>query len=123
MLTFALRVALWRVRRVWATNEARPVEHHGDQLELQLYPDEPWGGRSPRVLTRGWIGLFSKRERGGTSAFLDPEQLVLWPPNPGTRDKKRRRISAGAPSLLPLPLKPKASRSGFHKGGYHGETT
>ncbi len=75
---------------------------NGDQLELRLFPGEPWDGRSPRALTRVGVGFILK-PGGGESGdvFVDPEQYDLWPPDlrPG---KKAPRIYLGAPLLQDL---------------------
>jgi len=74
----------------------------GDQLELELgLPSVqiPWGGQSPRSLTRVQRGLFLKRERRKDDRFFaDPNQLGLFP-----EAKRGRRRYGGAPLLLPLP--------------------
>ena len=59
----------------------------GDQLELSfaqwcvIYPRDPWGGRSPRDLTRGH-GLFILNPQGKKSVsepMRDENQYDLWP--------------------------------------------
>jgi len=70
------------------------------QLELDLgLVDLPWGGRSPRSLTRSAKALFLKRERQKDDRFfVDPDQLDLF------REAKAGPPQyEGAPSLLPLP--------------------
>jgi len=76
----------------------------GDQFELDLYPGEPWNGRSPRVLTRVGEGLFLRPEppRHEVIHVCDPNQLDLWREKGHTAKKAPRRGSRGAPSLLPL---------------------
>jgi len=73
-----------------------------EQLELGLWPGEPWNGRSPRVLTRGHLALiFNARAAEARAFFYDPFQLPLWP-----TEKRAPRRRLGAPSastLLPLP--------------------
>ena len=60
---------------------------------------EPWGGQSPRDLTREGkrrilkAGAVEKHERFGFG-----EQLELWP-----ELTRRGPVYDGAPSLLPLP--------------------
>ena len=78
---------------------------NSEQLELRLYEEfaggvEPWGGRSPRVLTRCSERLFLRRkaEKSVSDLFLDERQYDLWLPN----KKAPRESSRGAPSLLPL---------------------
>ncbi len=72
------------------------------QLELALHDERkavPWGGRSPRSLTRVQKALFLKRERQkGDRFFVDPSQIDMWLAAP-----RAPRIYRGAPSLLPLP--------------------
>ena len=70
----------------------------GDQLVLALdWGSEPWEGRSPRGLTKGFIPLFlrqappKKRERRREC----PEQLALFEGGKG-----RRGFSPAAPLLL-----------------------
>ncbi len=59
-----------------------------DQLELGLgegflvgASSLPWGGRSPRALTRAH-GMFILKAQAGksVSVFVDPEQCDLWLP-------------------------------------------
>jgi len=72
-----------------------------EQLELNLFPGVPWNGRSPRVLTRGHLGLILKAKLGGESRFFaDANQLELF--ERGAR-KARSPLSEGASPLLPLP--------------------
>jgi len=72
------------------------------QTELALGDAQvqvPWGGQSPRELTRVGIGLFSKRERGEDDRFfVDPRQVDLF-----RAAMKGSPEYRGAPSLLPLP--------------------
>jgi len=74
----------------------------GDQLELGLFSEEPWRGLSPRVLTRGHLGLIFKT-RGVKDAcdFLDPDQLDFWPTE--IVRTGRPPDSPGAVPLWPLP--------------------
>jgi len=79
-----------------------PVINVGDQLEMTLFPGEPWEGRSPRGLTRVGLGLiFKALAVESASDYVDPLQLDLFP-------RRRQRTiysgSAGAPTLLPLPF-------------------
>ena len=76
-----------------------------EQLELGLFAGVPWEGRSPRVLTRGSMGLILKPEAAKARAtFVDPDQIEMFP-----RRKAPRRYnppvgrSSGAFSLLLLP--------------------
>ncbi len=75
----------------------------GDQLELDLFPGEPWSGLSPRVLTRGNKLLYLRPEPPGHEVACDPAQLELWPIHRPSRKKGHyRRTSVMAPLLLPL---------------------
>jgi len=49
------------------------------QLRLPLAWAEPWDGLSPRVLTKGFIPLFSRQKPPRHEVYLDPDQLDLWP--------------------------------------------
>jgi len=72
----------------------------GEQLELELFPGEPWSGRSPRVLTRGHLGFIFTARAEGARVILDPLQLDLFP-----RRRQRLKFRArSAPTLLPLPF-------------------
>jgi len=76
------------------------VPHDGDQLRLDLpgVCDLPWGGLSPRVLTRGYNLLSLRPEPPAVSAVVqDPDQLELFE---AVAEVER---SEGAPTLLPLP--------------------
>jgi len=81
------------------------VSHDGDQLELGLGEEFlvgaaslPWGGRSPRALTRGYERFNLKAQaKKSASDFVDPEQYDFWLPV-----KKAPRVYRGAPLLLPL---------------------
>ncbi len=76
----------------------------GDQLELGLFVNEPWEGKSPRGLTRGHLGIiFNPRgEKKDACGRLQPSQLLLWP---AKKDPELRleRGSFTAETLLPLP--------------------
>ncbi len=76
-------------------------ELHGDQLLLDLFRGEPWGGRSPRALTRGRLGLiFKAQAQTSVSDFVsDENQVDLWP----GLSNNPRPIYDGACPLLPLP--------------------
>ncbi len=76
----------------------------GEQLELELFVNEPWKGRSPRALTRGHLGIILKPQ--GVRArvlFCDREQLELFPLVGRSARITRRAASPSAPTLLPLP--------------------
>ena len=71
-----------------------------EQLELGLFPGEPWSGKSPRALTRGRLGLiFRARADRARVMRPDPLQLELFP-----RRRQRLNLVGGAPTLLPLPF-------------------
>ena len=73
-----------------------------NSTQLDMWPSEvvalPWGGRSPRSLTRAAKALFFKRERQKNDRFfVDPDQYDLFRAAiPG------RPQYGGAPTLLPL---------------------
>ncbi len=77
----------------------------GEQLELQLEGDVlvdprrlPWGGRSPRALTRVALrGILKAQADKSVSNFVDPEQYDLWLPI-----KKAPWQYEGAPLLRSL---------------------
>ena len=70
------------------------------QLELDLFPGEPWQGHSPRALTRGALGLIFKAQAvKSASAVFDVTQLDFFP----RRRQRLKRKSRTAPTLLPLP--------------------
>ncbi len=71
-----------------------------DQLELGLWKDQPWAGKSPRSLTRAFIPLFLRQKPPSHEVFFDPEQLELWPIDRPHREKSPRRAAAGASLLL-----------------------
>ena len=96
MLKISLSRTFWRAPPTISV----AVEQH----ELDLFPDEPWGGVSPRGLTRGHLGFIFKPEAQKHARFFDPEQIELFPRRRSTRTRNIRRIpSAGAVTLLPLP--------------------
>ena len=76
----------------------------GEQLELWGFLEEtgcssrePWGGRSPRALTRGYKRFILKAQAAKSMGdFVDPEQYDLWLPI-----KKAPWIYQGAPLLFP----------------------
>ena len=65
--------------------------------QFDLWPEWlaglPWGGRSPRGLTRGAKVLYSRREPGGMSSLPDPLQCEMF-----IRHQARRYV--GAPLLV-----------------------
>jgi len=76
----------------------------GDQFELGLFAEEPWEGRSPRVLTRGHLGLIFKPQGGEALADrIDPCQVEMFPRLERRRERTRRNVAPCAPTLLPLP--------------------
>ncbi len=60
-----------------------PPTIYSDQLDLweaSLHA-LPWRGVSPRVLTRGRLAFIFKPEaQKHERFFVDPDQLLLWPP-------------------------------------------
>ena len=69
------------------------------QLELDLFPGEPWSGHSPRALTRGHLGVIFKPQGVGARVMTpDGCQLDFFP------RWRQRLTSRAAPTLLPLPL-------------------
>jgi len=97
----------------------RALYRVSEQLEMDLFPGEPWGGRSPRGLTRVGLGLFSKRERQGHEVEKDPAQLDAWGlPTKATQRKRAPEQSSGAPPLLPLKGRVRRPRSGPQRGGF-----
>ncbi len=74
-----------------------------DQLELwqAMVLEErrmPWGGRSPRALTRTAMNpIFKAGAAKSVSELLASDQLELW------SIKERGPGYAGAPLLIPLP--------------------
>ena len=49
---------------------------NSSQLELDLFPGQPWRGCSPRALTRGRLGvIFKAQDVKSVSDFVDPAQL------------------------------------------------
>ncbi len=76
----------------------------GDQLLLPLkglvsVDSLPWGGRSPRVLTRGHEVIILKAQaEKSMSAVFEFGQCALWP----TAKEPPPHIWGGSPSLLPL---------------------
>jgi len=70
-----------------------------NSAQLDLWQGEldalPWQGRSPRVLTRGHLGLiFKARAVKSVSEFVDPLQLELR-----LTTKKAPWVYRGAPLL------------------------
>ena len=52
--------------------------------QFDLFPEEverlPWGGQSPRALTRINSGLFLRREpQKDDRFFVDSDQIEIWP--------------------------------------------
>ena len=75
-----------------------------EQLELGLYVDEPWEGRSPRGLTRGHLGIILKPEAAKHERyFVDPDQLDMFTRRQAPGKGLERRESPSACTLLPLP--------------------
>ncbi len=101
------------------------IPRDGDQLRFDLFRKEPWDGRAPRVLTRGFKSLFSRHKPPSREVCMDLLQLDLFDVEvkPPEVNELSKRLSS--PSLLPLlELRGRrSSRRGSHKRGYHGETT
>jgi len=75
---------------------------NSDQLVLALddvrlkRAVEPWGGRSPRELTRGYESFIFRRKAGkSVSELVSGDQLELWP-----SDEEGPPVYRGAPLLL-----------------------
>ncbi len=68
------------------------------QLQLQLFPEEPWGGVSPRALTRGYSLHILRADPPLREVFFDPEQLELFG-REGERRRKGPFVYEGAPLL------------------------
>jgi len=71
--------------------------------QLDLWPhevvDRPWGGKSPRELTKGYKRFSLKpRAEKRMVEFVDPDQFDLWLPNVTLPT----HTWGGSPSLLPL---------------------
>ena len=84
---------------VWSSSWFSRV---GDQLELDLFPGEPWAGRSPRALTRGRLGLIFNARGAGRELRPDPLQLPIWPVSSRRTKKKAVSGELTAPLLVPL---------------------
>ncbi len=69
-----------------------------DQLEFALgkvWLDVPWGGRSPRGLTRAGISLsLSSEAQKSVRDSVDPDQIEIWPSG-----QKGPFVYEGAPLL------------------------
>ncbi len=72
----------------------------GDQLRLDLFPGEPWDGRSPRALTKSAQGLYLRPEppRHEVMHVRLGDGQGLWPEGP--HGEKGRRRSLPAASLV-----------------------
>ncbi len=81
---------------------SRGFLREGDQFVLDLFPGEPWGGRSPRWLTRVGSGLFLRQEPPRHEVDPDPSQLSLRLVAGRPQGRQGPRQDEGAPSLLPL---------------------
>ncbi len=71
------------------------------QFELDLFPDEPWGGHSPRALTRARSGLFLRQEPPRHEVETDPLQLMLPLWEKDDEGKRGPGQDGGASLLLP----------------------
>ena len=70
------------------------------QLSLDLFPGQPWQGRTARALTRVGLGLSFEPRGGRARVSLDPLQYDFFP----RRRQRLKRQSRTAPTLLPLPF-------------------
>ncbi len=75
----------------------------GEQLELfeggPVSSRIPWGGRSPRALTRVALGLILKAQAAKSiGVTADPGQFEIWPER-----SKGGPLYEGSAPLLPLP--------------------
>ncbi len=83
--------------------KASDLPRDGDQLFLPLGQEEPWGGRSPRALTRARSALYLRPEPPGAMRLVeDCEQLELWPAEYPETMREGPRIYSGAPLLVAL---------------------
>ncbi len=89
----------------------------GEQLKLDLFKGVPWGGVSPRGLTRVRILLSLRQEPLGREVVADPMQLELWPEAKKAAIQKGWDPTGPAPSTL-LPLKGRR-RSRWPRRGSH----
>ena len=78
----------------------------GEQLELDLFVGVPWGGHSPRGLTRAKNTLFFRPEPDRHEVQPDSAQLELWGVPVKPPRGKRPRQAAGASLLLPVSVAP-----------------
>ena len=70
------------------------------QLQLGLFRNEPWEGRSPRGLTRARLGvIFKPRGVKDDCFFVDSLQFEMFPEAIKTSHPV---IWGGSPSLIPL---------------------
>ena len=99
----------WRVRRQVTVPRYSPV--NSEQLQLDLFPDEPWGGWSCRALTRVRSLLFLRPEPPRHEVYVDPAQCLLWPESVRPPRGKRPQPTAGASLLLPLKAGAKTRRA------------
>jgi len=93
-----------------------------EQLELALFDGVPWGGRSPRGLTRGSSVFIFQAGAGGHGVVTasDNEQLELWPTDqpPGSKMLCSPKESVTAPTMLPLNLRRRKMK--FFRRFYYG---
>ncbi len=75
-----------------------------NSAQLNLFSDEvwqglvvPWGGQSPRALTRGYEGTILKAQAGGRM------DKVVSAPGSSSAAVRKRGVSKDTPSLFPLP--------------------
>ena len=94
----------------WRGLRRAPPPHDGDQLRLALpgVVDLPWGGVSPRTLTRGWAltqegldrGLIFQARAARHAVHEVKGQYDLWPTEGPPSHK--RPIYDGAPLLMEI---------------------
>jgi len=72
----------------------------GDRFEQSLLQELPWGGRSPRDLTRARKVLYSRQGPPGHEVMREWVDLVIPMPSDGhTKKKAPIEDSIGAPLL------------------------
>ncbi len=84
------------------SNQGESYPPDSDQLELELNDARivlPWGGRSPRALTRVVLsGIFKAQAEKKRERFDLTDQIDMFDPS-----TEAPRIYRGAPLLVPLP--------------------
>jgi len=101
--------------------EAKDLLRVGDLFEQVRLQELPWGGRSPRDLTRARKGLYSRPEPPGHEVIREWVELVIPMPSEGHTERKAPvDSSAGAP-LLCGRTRRTCRRGHSHPGGYDAE--